>query len=381
MTAANPRDDDSTTVHSGLAGVVSHRSSISSIIGATLTYRGINIDDLAENASFEEVVCLLWNGALPRRKELDEMRSVLELELKILPGVLKVLRDMPHDADPMRVLQIAMGTMGIYSPDGDDNSPAANRRKAPRMTSQLSAATCAFHRLRSGKEPVEPSKELSFAGNFFLLLNGRQPEKIEEEAINKALILHADHELNASTFSGRVTASTVSDIHSALASAIGTLKGPIHGGANRAVMEALQEIGTLEKLEPWFKDMRSRKQKIMGFGHAVYKQGDPRAKHLKKLSKELGALTQQPHWYAISEKLEALVGEQIGILPNVDFYSASSYYCLGLPPDLFTPIFACSRVVGWIAHLFEQYQDNALIRPRALYTGPQEAHWVAIEDR
>jgi citrate synthase len=381
MTAANPRDNDSTTVHSGLAGVVSHRSSISSIIGATLTYRGINIDELAENAGFEEVVSLLWNGSLPQTKELDDMRAALQRDLTILPGVLKVLRDMPHDADPMRVLQIAMGTMGIYSPDGDDNSPEANRRKAPRITSQLSAATCAFHRLRSGKEPVEPSKELSFAGNFFLLLNGRKPEKIEEDAINMALILHADHELNASTFSARVTASTISDIHSSVASGIGTLKGPIHGGANRAVMEALQEIGTVENVKPWFDKMRSEKRKIMGFGHAVYKEGDPRAKHLKKMSRELGTLTNQPHWYAISEKLEDLVREQISILPNVDFYSASSYYCLGLPPDLFTPIFACSRVVGWIAHLFEQYQDNALIRPRALYTGPQEAHWVAVADR
>jgi citrate synthase len=381
MTAPDSNDKDSPTVHSGLAGVVSHRSSISSIIGATLTYRGINIDELSENASFEEVVCLLWNGSLPTKKELDEMRSVLGREFKIQPGVLKVLRDMPHDADPMRVLQIAMGTMGIYSPEGDDNSPEANRRKAPRITSQLSSATCAFHRLRSGNEPVEPSSELSFAANFFLLLNGRRPEKIEEETINKALILHADHELNASTFSARVTASTISDIHSALAAGIGTLKGPIHGGANRAVMESLQEIGTIEKLQSWFDDKRSRKEKIMGFGHAVYKEGDPRAKHLKKMSKELGVLTKQPNWYAISEKLETLVREKVGILPNVDFYSASSYYCLGLPPDLFTPIFACSRVVGWIAHLFEQYQDNALIRPRAYYTGPQEAHWVAIEDR
>ncbi len=368
-------------VQSGLAGVVSHRSSISSIIGATLTYRGINIDELAEHGTFEEIVCLLWNGSLPRREVLSETRAVLERELRLPAGVLQILRAFPRDSDPMRVLQAAMAALGAFDPDRDDNSPAANRRKALRITSQLSTLTCAFHRLRTGQEPVEPAGNLGFAANFFLLLRGRKPEKIEAEAINIALILHADHELNASTFAARVTASTLSDMHSSLASAIGTLKGPLHGGANRAVMETLQAIGSLEKVDSWLDGALARKDKIMGFGHRVYKNGDPRAKHLKILSRKLGDLTKQPHWYAMSERLETLMREKKGILPNVDFYSASSYFSLGIPPDLYTPIFACSRVAGWIAHLFEQYADNDLIRPRALYTGPQEAHWAPIDAR
>src|SRR4030095_16169211 len=216
---------------------------------------------------------------------------------------------------------------------------------------------------------------------FFRLLNGRNPQPVEEEAVNKALILHADHELNASTFAARVTASTLSDMPSSLSAAIGTLKGPLHGGANRAVMETLQKIGSPAKVEAWLERTLANKEKVMGFGHRVYKNGDPRAKHLKVLSRKLCELTGQPHWYEMSEKLERLVFEKKGILPNVDFYSATSYWCLGIPPDLYTPIFACSRVAGWIAPLFEQYADNDLIRPRALYTGPREAHWTPLERR
>ncbi|MBI4605783.1 MAG: citrate synthase [Planctomycetes bacterium] len=368
-------------VHSGLAGVISHRSSISSIIGATLTYRGIDIDELAENGTFEEIVCLLWNGSLPRRDALEDLRSGLLREFELPAGVLRILREVPRDADPMRVLQLAVGALGAFDPDRDSNAPEANRRKALRLTAKLSAVTCAFHRIRSGKDPVEAPSEPGFAATFFHILNGRKPDHVEAEAIDKALILHADHELNASTFAARVTASTLSDMHSAIASAIGTLKGPLHGGANRAVMETIQAIGSVERVEPWLDDALARKEKVMGFGHRVYKQGDPRAKHLKLLSRQLGDLTGQRRWYEISERLEALVRERKGLLPNVDFYSASTYYCLGIPPDLYTPIFACSRVVGWIAHLFEQYADNDLIRPRALYTGPKEAHWVKIGDR
>jgi len=375
-------------VHSGLAGVTSHRSSVSSIIGTTLTYRGINIDEIAENGSFEEVVGLLWNGFLPRKEPLEELKASLLREFKVPDGVLTVLRGLPRDGDPMRVLQASMALMGLYDPDSQDNSPEANRRKAPRITAQLSAVTCAFHRIRSGKEPILSSgngaaagKKPTFAATFFHHLNGRMPEPVEENAIDKALLLHADHELNASTFSARVTASTLSDMHSSLAAAIGTLKGPLHGGANRAVMETLQKIGSLEKVEPWLTETLAQKEKVMGFGHRVYKDGDPRAKHLKELSKKLGELTKQPHWFQMSDKLESLLKERKGLLPNVDFYSASTYYCLGIPPDLYTAIFACSRVTGWIAHLFEQYADNDLIRPRALYTGPQEAHWVPMEKR
>lgn len=371
-------------VHAGLAGVISHRSSISSIIGTTLTYRGINIDELADNGTFEEVILLLWNGSLPKEGPLEELKGALQREFKVPEGVMKALRGMPRDGDPMRVLQAAMALMGLHDPDRDDNSLEANRRKAVRITAQLSAVTCAFHRIRSGKEPVQDGsteKKRSFARTFFFHLNGREPEAVEENAIDKALLLHADHELNASTFSARVTASTLSDMHSSLAAAIGTLKGPLHGGANRAVMETLQKIGSLDKVETWLSEALSRQEKVMGFGHRVYKNGDPRAKHLKEMSKKLCELTRQPHWFQMSDRLESLLKEKKGLLPNVDFYSASTYFCLGIPPDLYTPIFACSRVTGWIAHLFEQYAENELIRPRALYTGPQEAHWVAMGKR
>ncbi len=379
MSGANPGEEPE--VRSGLVGVVSHRSSISSIIGATLTYRGINIDELTENGTFVEIVHLLWHGRLPTVRERDELRSALCRSFQVPDHVMSCLRAMPRDTDPMRVLQAGMAILGMTDPDRDSNAPDANLRKAIRITAQLSSLTCAFHRIRSGKEPVPARDGLNFAGNFVYQLNAREPEPIEVEAMDKALILHADHELNASTFAARVTASTLADMHSALASAIGTLKGPLHGGANRAVIESLKEIGSVDKVEAWLEDKIRNKEKVMGFGHRVYKEGDPRTKHLKKMSKKLGELTGQPHWYAISEKLERLFTAQKDFPPNVDFYSASTYYCLGIPPDLYTPIFACSRVAGWIAHLFEQYADNALIRPRALYTGPHEAHWVPIHDR
>jgi citrate synthase len=368
-------------VQSGLAGVVSHRSSISSIIGATLTYRGINIDELAENAAFEEVVGLLWDGVLPGRARLEALRAALRSELELPDAVVRALRAFPPEGEPMRVLQAAMSLLGTVDPDRDDDSGEGLRRKAPRITSQLTAALCAFHRLRTGKELVAPAPDLSFAGNFFLLLNGRRPKAVEESAFDKALILHADHELNASTFAARVTASTLADAHTALAAAIGTLKGPLHGGANRAVMESLQEIGSLERVDAWLEAKLARREKVMGIGHRVYKEGDPRAKHLKRMSQQLCEATGQPHWYAISERIESLMRARKGLLPNVDFYSATTYFCLGIPPDLYTPIFAASRVVGWLAHLFEQYADNDLIRPRALYEGPQEAHWVPLHER
>ena len=368
-------------LRSGLVGVVSNPSSISSIIEATLTYRGINIDDLTDNGTFEEITYLLWHGRLPNRAELDELSKGLAGSFTLPDGVIACLQAMPKDTDPMRVLQAGAALLGMYDPDADSITKEANLRKATRLTSQLTALTCAFHRIRNGNDPIPPSDELSFAGNFFYQLNGKKPDAIETEAIDKALILHADHELNASTFAGRVTASTRADMHSAIASAIGTLKGPLHGGANRAVMESLKSIGSVNNVEPWLKDKLAKKEKIMGFGHRVYKHGDPRAKHLKVMSKKLGELTGQAHWYEISVKLDELFTAQKPLPPNVDFYSASTYYCLGLPADLYTPIFACSRVTGWIAHLFEQYEEDTLIRPRALYTGAQTGNWVPIDER
>ncbi len=289
MSGANPSQEPD--VRSGLVGVISHRSSISSIIGATLTYRSINIDELTENGTFVEIVHLLWHGRLPTVKERDELRAALCRSFQVPDYVMSCLKAMPKETDPMRVLQAGMALLGMTDPDRNSNEPDANLRKAIRITAQLSSLTCAFHRIRSGKDPVPAKDGLSFAGNFFYQLNGREPDRIEVEAIDKALILHADHELNASTFAGRVTASTLADMHSALASAIGTLKGPLHGGANRAVMEFLKEIGSVDKVQSWLENKIAKKEKIMGFGHRVYKEGDPRAKHLKKMSKKLGELT------------------------------------------------------------------------------------------
>jgi citrate synthase len=381
MAEAEKVTDAAPGVQEGLAGVVSHRSAVSTIEDATLTYRGIDINELAEKSTFEEVVCLLWDGKLPAKPRLTEMRAALSRGFEVPGSVEGLLRSFPAQAHPMRVLQAAIAALGAIDPDSEDNSPAANGRKALRLVPQVTAAVCAFHRIRGGKELVRAAPDLNFAGNFFLLLNGRRPDPTHVEAFDKALILHADHELNASTFAARVAASTLADMHSALSAAVGTLKGPLHGGANEAVMAMLKEIGSVDRVRSWVERKLERGEKVMGIGHRVYKNGDPRARHLKEMSRRLCQLAGEPHWFEMSVLIEDFLRERKGLLPNVDFYSATTYYCLGIPPDLYTPIFACSRVAGWIAHLLEQYADNALIRPRALYTGPRGQHWVPLDRR
>ncbi|QKS72033.1 citrate synthase [Paenalkalicoccus suaedae] len=366
----------------GLEGVVATTSSVSSIIDGVLTYHGYNIDDLADNASFEEVVYLLWNHKLPTKSELDSFKKELAKAASVPSEVIDQLRSFPIDkVHPMAALRTAVSNLGLFDEEADEADEEANKRKAIKLQAQMPTIVTAFARIRQGKDPIAPKEELSFAANFLYMLNGEEPDAISEEAFNKALVLHADHELNASTFTARVCVATLSDMYSGVTAAIGALKGPLHGGANERVMQMLAEIGEADKAEAYIKDALSRKVKIMGFGHRVYKDGDPRAKHLKEMSRQLTDITGETKWYEMSVKIDEIVVGEKGLLPNVDFYSASVYHSLGIDHDLFTPIFAVSRVSGWIAHILEQYENNRLIRPRAEYTGPDKQEWISIEDR
>ena len=367
----------------GLEGVVALESGISSIIGSVLTYRGISIDELAENASYEEVVYLLWHGRLPTRAELDDLTSRLRASGSLPPQIVEWIKAFPHDVHPMDALRTAVSALGLYDPD-TAKPPAdaeANLRKAIRLTAQIPTIVCAIQRAREGKEPIAPRSDLSIAANFVYMLNGDEPDEVSVKAIDMALVLHADHELNASTFAARETVSTLTDMHSGVVSAIGTLKGPLHGGANEAVMRMLLKIGSMDKIDQFIEDALANKEKIMGFGHRVYKNGDPRAKHLKLMSEKLGKLKGDTRWYEMSVRIDDMVVKEKGLLPNVDFYSASTYYSLGIPIELFTPVFATSRISGWLAHIMEQYADNRLIRPRADYTGPVDQHYIPIDER
>ncbi|MDA8205018.1 MAG: citrate synthase [Thermaerobacter sp.] len=367
----------------GLEDVVANTSEICFIDGheGRLVFRGYNVADLAETTSFEEVVYLLWKGDLPNRAQLEELRKELADSSTLTEPVLDLLRSLPHDADPMDVLRSAVSLAGIYDPDGGSMTAEANHRKAVRLVAQVPGIVAAFDRLRHGKEPVKPEPSLGLAANFLYMLHGEKPKELHARVFNTALILHADHELNASTFSARVTAGTLSDIYSAITSAVGTLKGPLHGGANEQVMHMLDKIGTVENAKPWIAEALARKEKIMGFGHRVYRTEDPRAIILRRLSKEVGDDAGDLHWYEMLNQIrEAIMGSK-KLYPNVDFYSGSVYSQMGIPTDLFTPVFAVSRVSGWTAHVLEQYQNNRLIRPRAEYTGATHREFTPIERR
>ncbi len=370
------------TVTKGLEGVVATTSSVSSIIDDTLTYVGYNIDELAEHASFEEVVYLLWHRKLPNAAELAELKQQLADNAALPQEVLNHFKTYPIDkVHPMAALRSAVSLLSLYDEEADVMDAEANYRKAIRLQAKLPTIVTAFSRVRKGLEPVAPRKDLSIAANFLYMLTGKEPSAIGEEAFNKALVLHADHELNASTFTARVCVATLSDVYSGITSAIGALKGPLHGGANEAVMKMLTEIGSVENVEPYVLDKLNNKEKIMGFGHRVYRKGDPRAKHLKSMSEKLTKLTGEPKWYEMSTRIEEIVTTAKPLPPNVDFYSASVYHSLGIDHDLFTPIFAVSRVSGWLAHILEQYENNRLIRPRAEYSGPGKQAYLPIEQR
>ncbi|WP_442595422.1 citrate synthase [Neobacillus sp. D3-1R] len=370
------------TVTRGLEGVVATSSSISSIIDDTLTYVGYNIDDLADNASFEEVIYLLWHRKLPTKPELEELKKQLAENMELPKEVMEHFKMYPiGEVHPMAALRTAVSLLGLYDEESDVMEEEANYRKAVRLQAKMPAIVAAFARVRKGLDPVAPRTDLSFAANFLYMLTGNEPDQVAVEALDKALVLHADHELNASTFTARVCVATLSDVYSGVTAAIGALKGPLHGGANEAVMKMLKEIGTLENVDSYVRGKLANKEKIMGFGHRVYRLGDPRAKHLRKMSQKLTALTGEPHWYEMSVAIEGIVTGEKNLPPNVDFYSASMYHSLGIDHDLFTPIFAVSRVSGWLAHILEQYANNRLIRPRAEYTGPGMQTYVPIEQR
>lgn len=369
----------------GLEGVVATTSKICYIDGdlGVLAYRGIDIHELADNSTFEETCYLLWNDGLPTAPQLKELRDRLAAERKLDATVIEFLRTAPKGAMPMDILRTAVSALGLYDREEKNNDHAANVSKSIRLTSQIAMIVAAFDRLRKGKKVVPPDPSLSHSANFLLMLNGDAPSKTAERALDIALILHADHELNASTFAARVTAATLSDMHSAITSAIGALKGPLHGGANEAVFHILQEIDS-KHADPveYVRAMLEQKKKISGFGHRVYHTEDPRATHLRKMSEDLGRSSGEPKWFDMSKKIEQFVKAEKKLNANVDFYSASTYHVLGIDVDLFTPIFAVSRISGWSAHVIEQLDDNRLIRPRADYVGPAyPQHWVSIEQR
>ena len=369
----------------GLEGVVATNSSICYIDGelGVLAYRGIDIRDLGTHSNFEETCFLLWNGNLPKQAELDDLKKKLGQERKIDPSIVSLLRLFPTDAAPMDVLRTAVSALGIYDADTKNGDHAANIRKAIRLTSQIAMLVAIHDRIRKGKNIVEADPLLSHAANFLWMLNGEKPSSTAEKALNVALVLHADHELNASTFAARVTAATLSDMHSAITSAIGALKGPLHGGANEAVFKMLKEIDAKgEDAVEHVKAMLVAKNKISGFGHRVYHTEDPRATFLRKMSEDLGKSSGNPKWFEMSRKVELYINAEKKLNANVDFYSASTYHTLGIDVDLFTPIFAISRIAGWAAHVIEQLDDNRLIRPRAEYMGPKHpAPYVAMGQR
>jgi len=369
----------------GLEGVVATSSSICYIDGdeGVLAYRGIDIHELADHSNFEETCYLLWFGHLPTRQELKELHERLAEERKLDAGIIDLLRSAPRHALPMDVLRTAVSALSFYDPEEKNNDHKANVDKAIRLTSQIAMIVAAYDRIRKGHPVVEPDPSLSHAANFLLMLNGKRPSATAERALDIALILHADHELNASTFAARVTAATLSDMHSAITSAIGALKGPLHGGANEAVFQILQAI-VKSGADPidYIKGMLAEKKKVPGFGHRVYHTEDPRATHLRVMSRDLGISSGQPKWFEISYRIEEFVKAEKKLNANVDFYSASTYHTLGIDVDLFTPIFAVSRIGGWAAHVIEQLDDNRLIRPRAEYLGPKYPnHYVPIDQR
>ncbi|HDR7716689.1 citrate synthase [Bacillus albus] len=370
------------TVIRGLEGVVATTSSVSSIIDDTLTYVGYNIDDLAENATFEEVVYLLWHRKLPNEQELEKFKGAVSEYYKVPGEILTYLKQVDLKiAHPMSVLRTAISMLSLYDESAEIMDEKSNYLKAVKLQAQVGTLVAAYARIRKGLDVVEPRNDLSLAANFLYMLNDREPNEVEIEAFDKALVLHADHELNASTFTARVCVATLSDVYSGITAAIGALKGPLHGGANENVMKMLTEIGEEENVESYIHNALQNKVKIMGFGHRVYEQGDPRAKHLREMSKRLCVLLGEDKWYNMSIKIEDIVTKEKGLPPNVDFYSASVYHCLGIDHDLFTPIFAISRMSGWLAHILEQYENNRLIRPRADYNGPTHQVYVPIAQR
>lgn len=369
-------------VDRGLEGVVACTTGISFIVDATLNYRGYTIEDLAQNSTFEEVVFLLWNDRLPNASELEQISKDLSANMSLTPDQVKQLQSLPSkNVHPMAWLRTAVSMLALWDNDSQSTDSKVQHQVAMRLTAKMGTLVGLLERTRQGKSYVEPRKDKSVAWNFLYMLKGEEPDPELVKIFDVCLILHADHELNCSAFSARVTASSLSDIYSAVTSAIGALKGPLHGGANEQVMLTLKEIGTTANVEAWVKDALAKKKKVMGFGHRVYKNGDPRAKILSQMSERITKKIGRPEWFEMSRYIEETMDKEKGLLPNVDFYSASVYYSMGIPIDLFTPIFAVSRVGGWLAHIFEQYANNRIYRPRGEWKGKEGLKWVAPAKR
>ncbi len=367
----------------GLEGIVAASTRLSDVKGdvGELIYCGYNINELAGKVSYEEVVHLLHHGHLPNRKELDEMKATLAGFRELAKGVVDIVKSLPKDTPPMHAIRTGVSALGCYDTTSDDDSMHAQRRKALRLIAQIPIITAYFHCARQGKPLLAPNPALGEAANFLYLIDGEIPSKEKESTMDMCYVLHADHGMNASTFAARVTIATLSDMYSAITSAIGTLKGPLHGGANEGVIKMLQEIGSLDKVDAYVHDCLAQKKKIMGIGHRVYKTLDPRAPHLKRMAQILSAKLGDPKWIQMSERIAELMLTEKHLNANVDFYSATVYYSLGIPTDLFTPIFAIARTSGWTAHVLEQLADNRLIRPQSLYTGPVGLKVTPIEQR
>ena len=370
----------------GLANTVAAETQCSFIDGAkgVLEYVGYDIDSLARNSTFEESVFLLWNRRLPTKAELDALCAEIRAEYDLPEGVWQAIRATPRTAHPMHMLRTLVSMLGMHDHEADADGADANRRKSIRLLAKTPTIIANFDRHRKGKPFVRPDASMDMATNFLNMLNGARPTAAVAKALDVCLILHADHGLNASTFAARVTISTLSDMYSAITTAIGTLKGPLHGGANEEVMHMLNEIGTMENVEPWVRGRLARKDRIMGFGHRVYKAYDPRAGYLKTFAKQIATDTGNLGLYEMSTRIEEIMKAEVaakGIYPNVDFYSATTYHSIGIDLDLFTCMFAFSRISGWTAHCMEQLVGNRLIRPMAEYTGPHGLTYVSIASR
>jgi 2-methylcitrate synthase len=370
----------------GLEGIIANSTSLSDVLGkeGVLIYAGYDINELAGKATYEEIVYLLWHGALPNRPELDELKAKLRNERELPRGVVDFIKSTPHNANPMDVMRTAVSMLGLYDSglSDEDSRQDADHRRAISITAKIGVIAAYFHRARQGLELPKVRNDLGEAAHFLYLLNGTEPSPEAEKTLDVAYVLHADHGMNASTFSARVTIATLSDIYSAITSAIGTLKGPLHGGANEGVIHMLLEIGREDKVDEWIEEQLAQKKKIMGIGHRVYKVLDPRAPHLRSMAVQLSEELGEPKWIRMSERIAEIMKQKKGLNANVDFYSATVYYSLGIPTDMFTPIFAISRTSGWTAHVLEQLSDNRLYRPLSAYVGPPVGKkFVPIDER
>jgi len=371
------------TPSKGLDGIIAASTRLSDVKGdvGELIYCGYNINELAGKATYEEVVHLLHHGHLPNRKELTDLKATLAGFRELPQGVIEIITTLPKTTPPMHAIRTGVSALGCFDTTSDDDSMHAQRRKALRLISQIPVVMAYFHRHRQGLELVHPDAALGEAANFLYMIDGERPSQEKENTMDMCYVLHADHGMNASTFSARVTIATLSDMYSAITTAIGTLKGPLHGGANEGVIKMLKEIGSLDNVDPYIEDCLAQKKKIMGIGHRVYKVLDPRAPHLKRMAQILSSKLGEPKWIQMSERIAELMLTRKNLHANVDFYSATVYYSLGIPTDLFTPVFAIARTSGWTAHVLEQLADNRLIRPQSLYTGPVGLHFTPIEQR